>query len=159
MDILHIRRYRASDREAVWDLHNVALNAVGAHGGHGAFDDDLHHIESVYLSGGGEFLVGERAGRVVAMGALKPNADDLPEITRMRVHPDCWRRGFGRALLTRLEDRARELDYNRLYLVTTTRQTAAQKMYENHGYTEVGRGRAHRFEFIRYEKQLTDDDN
>jgi len=155
---LLIRRYRAADRDAVWELHNVALDAVGAHGGHGPFDDDLHHIEDVYLNASGEFLVGELEGRIVAMGALRPHDDDLPEITRMRVHPDFWRRGFGQMILTRLEDRARELGCRKLYLDTTTGQVAAQKMYEKNGYTEVSRGRAYTFEVIRYEKQLTNDE-
>ena len=154
MDTLLIRRYRAPDRDAVWELHNVALDAVGAHGGHGPFDDDLHHIEDVYLSGGGEFLVGELDGRIVAMGALRPHDDDLPEITRMRVHPDCWRRGFAQSILNRLEDRACELGYRKLCLDTTAGQVAAQRMYEKNGYVEVGRGRAYGFEVIRYEKQL-----
>jgi len=154
MDVLHIRRYRPADRDAVWELHNVALGAVGAHGGHGPFDDDLHHIEDVYLERGGEFLVGELDGRIVAMGALRRHTDETAEITRMRVHPDFWRRGFGRQVLTRLERRAAELEYRSLSLETTTGQTAAQELYRNSGYVEAGRRRHGPFEVIRFEKTL-----
>ena len=150
----HVRQYRPSDHDTVWELHTVALEAVGAHAGHGPFDDDLHHVEEVYLDAGGEFLVGELDGEIVAMGALKRLDDDRAEVTRMRVQPDCWRRGYGQMILTRLEDRARELGYTTLSLDTTTGQTAAQQLYEKNGYVEVNRGRSFGFEVIQYEKIL-----
>jgi hypothetical protein len=68
---LRIRRYEPEGREALWRLHNEALDEVGAHLGNGPWDDDLHGIEAAYLEAGGEFLVGVLDGRVVAMGALR----------------------------------------------------------------------------------------
>jgi len=41
---LAIRRYRDADHDAVWNVHNVALSAVGVHGGNGPWDDDLHNV-------------------------------------------------------------------------------------------------------------------
>ncbi len=155
MGELVIRRYREADRRAVWDLHNAALDAVGAHAGNGPWDDDLHDIRGEYLASGGEFLVGELDGRVVAMGALWPSGRGRAEITRMRVHPDFWRRGFGRQILARLEQRARERGYRRLHLQTTTVQTAARLFYEGCGYAEVRRFREGRFDVIEYEKRLS----
>lgn len=152
--MLHIRRYRDSDHDAVWALHNLALLEVGAHAGSGPWDDDLQHIESVYLEDGGEFLVGTCDGNIVAMGALKRTSPERAEIKRMRVHPDYQRRGFGQAILTRLESRARKLGYRVLHLDTTTLQHAAQKLYIKNGYKEVGRGAYGKFEIILYEKQL-----
>jgi len=151
---LLIRRYRDADHDAVWDLHNTALNAVDAHGGNGPWDDDLHHVREVYLDAGGEFLVGERDGRLVAMGALCPLDQVTAEITRMRVHPDVWRCGFGQAMLERLQARAAELGYRLLHLETTAGQTAARGLYEKNGYVEVGRLRWRRFEVIAYEKRV-----
>lgn len=139
---LKIRRYQPRDQAAVWELHNLALHQVGAHPGNGPWDADLHAIETIYLDAGGEFLVGERAGQLVAMGALKRRSDELAEITRMRVHPNFQRRGFGRAILERLEDRARKLGYRELYLETTVQQVGAQALYRATGYQET-----HRFEF------------
>jgi hypothetical protein len=65
---LHIRHYEPGDKRAVRRLHDEALNEVGAHLGAGPWDDDLDDIEGVYLESGGEFLVGELEGEVVAMG-------------------------------------------------------------------------------------------
>jgi len=154
MSNLVIRRYRDADHNAVWNVHNAALNAVDAHGGNGPWDDDLHAIPSAYLETGGEFLVGELDGRVVATGAIVRRDEAAAEITRMRVHPDVWRRGFGRAMLLRLEARAAELGYRRLHLETTARQTAAQALYRTHGYREANRYRWRRFEVLVFKKNI-----
>ncbi len=153
MSELEIRRYQPADRDAVWRLHNLALNQVGAHGGNGPWDDDLHKIEAIYLDGG-EFLVGLLDGRIVAMGALRQNSETCAEIKRMRVHPDCQRRGCGQAILTRLEARAVELGYTRLILDTTTVQVGAQRFYEKNGYRQFGRTTWGPFEVLLYHKEL-----
>jgi GNAT superfamily N-acetyltransferase len=131
--VLTIRRYRPADQQAVWSLHHLGLHQAGAHAGDGPWDDDLRQIESVYLSRGGEFLVGVDEGRLVAMGALRRRSAEVAEIKRMRVHPDVQRRGYGRAILVALERRARELGYARLELDTTTRQQAAIALYQGMG--------------------------
>ena len=41
-----------------------------------------------------------------------------------------------------------------LYLHTSTVQLAAQKLYEKHGYHEVGRETHQQFEIVLYEKAL-----
>ena len=146
-----VRRYEPGDREAVWKLHNDALNDVGAHLGNGAWDDDLHAIESVYLQGGGEFLVGERDGHVVAMGALRRTTGSRAGVTRMRVAPGLQGRGIGQTLLDALHRRAAELGYTTLHLDTTVHQTAARRLYEKNGYREVGRGPIGPFDCVYYE--------
>ena len=149
-----IRRYREADHDAVFALHNLALDQVGAHAGNGPWDDDLHHVRELYLDAGGEFLVGEEDGRIVAMGALRRLGAGRAAVTRMRVHPDRHRRGWGRAVLERLEARAVELGFRLLTLDTTVRQTAAQSLYEKMGYVRTGRGTSYGFEVILYEKRL-----
>ncbi len=152
---LRLRRYRPADRAAVRELHDLALVDAGAHAGSGEWDADLDRIERVYLEDGGEFLVGELDGRIVAMGALRREAGGIGRITRMRVHPDCQRRGFGRIVLTRLEQRAAELGYRELVLDTTVGQTAARAMYEGAGYRETARSRLGPFEVIDMHRTLS----
>lgn len=152
--MLLIRQYQSHDREAVWALHNRALLAIGAHAGNGAWDDDLHHIETAYLSSSGEFLVGIGEGQLVAMGALKRITMDRAEIKRMRVDPAHQRRGFGQALLTALERRAVELGYTLLQLDTTVQQEAAQRLYARNGFRAVRRTMVGSWECIVYEKGL-----
>jgi len=149
-----VRRYRDDDHDAVWELHNLALDSVGAHGGNGPWDDDLHSIPSVYIDAAGEFLVGLVDRDIVAIGALRPSGPGQGEIKRMRVHPRFQRRGFGREILLRLENRARELGYETLHLDTTVGQTAAQALYRRHGYAETRRTQLGRFEVILFAKSI-----
>lgn len=152
--MMEVRRYRASDHDAVWELHNVALNDIGAHAGNGPWDDDLHHIEAEYIEAGGEFYVGVMDGRIVAMGAIKRLTNTCAEICRMRVHPDFQRRGLGTEMLSALEERAKELGFCSLTLDTTTGQVAAVRMYTNAGYKQVSRGRTLGFEVMAFEKRI-----
>ena len=151
---MEVRRYRASDHDAVWYLHNVALNEVGAHVGNGPWDDDLHRVEAEYIDAGGEFYVGIISERVVAMGALKRLTETRAEICRMRVHPDFQRRGLGTRILSKLEERASELGFRTLTLDTTVGQVAAMSMYLKAGYREVARGRKFGFEVVAFEKRI-----
>ena len=152
--MMEVRRYRASDHDAVWYLHNVALNEVGAHAGSGPWDDDLHRIEGEYLDAGGEFYVGIIDCRLVAMGALRRLTDTRGEICRMRVHSELQRRGLGTRMLSMLEERARELGFGTLTLDTTVGQVAAMGMYRKTGYVEVARGRKLGFDVVMFEKQV-----
>ncbi len=152
---MRIRRYRESDHDDVWALHNLALEGTGAHLGNGPWDEDLHDITGVYLEKGGEFLVGVEQDKIVAMGALMGSAGRTAEIKRMRVHPDFQRRGHGQAILLALESRAIHLGYIRIKLDTTVQQIAAQGLYVANGHAEIGRKTAHGFEVIEYEKQLS----
>jgi GNAT superfamily N-acetyltransferase len=152
--MLAIRRYEPSDHDVVLGLHKIALGAVNSDAGDGPWDDDLNQIEEVYLSGGGEFLVGLVEDRVVAMGALRRSSEFRGEIKRMRVHPDYQRQGFGQAILMALEERAKEFAYRALHLDTTTLQEAARHLYAKNGYVAIGSGQAHGFDLIFYEKRL-----
>ncbi len=104
---LLVRRYRDDDHDAVWALHNLALDSVGARGANGPWDDDLHSIPSVYIDARGEFLVGRVDGDIVAIGALRQSGPGQGEIKRMRVHPRFQRCGFGRRSFSTRESRPR----------------------------------------------------
>ena len=151
---LRVRRYRPADRQWVWELHNAALTQVGAHGGNGAWDDDLHHIEREYLDSGGEFLVAVLRGRIVGMGALRLVDDGVGELKRMRVDPGLHRRGIGQRLLTALLHAAAARGCHTLRLDTTARQTGARGLYRKNGFVEVERRSWRGFEVILFEKRL-----
>jgi GNAT superfamily N-acetyltransferase len=151
---MEIRRYRPGDGEAVRSLHFEALEAVGARMDDEERDRDLDDIEGGYLCCGGEFLVGEVDGEIVAMGALRRVDGDGAELKRMRVRPDHWRRGFGQAVLDALVRRTEDLGRRRLYLDTTVGQTAARRLYERR--TVSGRRDADGggFDVVFYERRL-----
>ncbi len=149
-----LRRYTPADREAVEHLHVQAMLLTGAYLGRGPWDDDVYHIEEVYLNNRGEFLIGEWDGVFVAMGAFRRTTPERAEIKRMRVVPEFQGRGFGQIILSELEARARALGYTTLHLDTGVVQAPAQKLYEKNGFRRVGRDRYGDVEVILYEKQL-----
>jgi ribosomal protein S18 acetylase RimI-like enzyme len=153
-EALQLRRYTEADAAAVWALHNNSVNLLEGYGDNGTSDEDLRNIAEVYLDAGGEFLVGEADGKLVAMGALVRTGPASGEIKRMRVERNYRRQGFGSRILAELEARARELGYRRLRLDTTTDQTAAQALYQERGFTKIGTGRMGRFEIVIFEKRL-----
>jgi ribosomal protein S18 acetylase RimI-like enzyme len=164
---LRLRRYESTDGDRVLTLEREALEAVDARPDEEGWTDDLRAVEETYLDPGGEFLVGELDGEIVAMGGLKPLDGEIvamgglkpldgetAEITRMRVDPDHHRRGFGEAVLADLEAAATRLDYGELLLETTARQRAAQGLYEKHGYERTDARERGRFEVLTYRKSL-----
>jgi GNAT superfamily N-acetyltransferase len=72
----------------------------------------------------------------------------------MRVHTDFQRRGFGQAIFTALEKRARELGYSVLYLDTAVVLVGAQHFYAKNSFKEVRRGKLFGLDCIFYEKQI-----
>lgn len=135
MTDLRVRRYDESDKEAVWRVHERAFRAA-LPAFYPAVDRDLRDVPGTYLADG-EFLVGERAGEVVACGGFLPAGDGAVELKRLRVLPKCWRQGYGRALVEALERRAREAGHERVVLDTSEHLQAAQALYRSLGYRQV----------------------
>jgi len=164
---LSLRRYEPEDHARVVELHEAAMRAVDAYV-EGVPDPDLDDIEGTYLDGDGEFLVGERDGRLLAMGAFRPAEAPLTEVLdvsgrtaelkRMRVDPGAWRNGYGQRVYDELERRARERGYTALVLDTMPHQTGARRFYATNGFELVRRGQlrgeAGSVELLFYRKQL-----
>ena len=107
-------------------------------------DEDLHAIESQYLTEEAEFLVGVVNDTVVGMGAYstpeqwKENyveiEEETAELTRMRVDPEWQGQGIGKALYHELRRRARSAGYQHFILDTGTENTSAREFYEKVGF-------------------------
>lgn len=154
MPELQIRRYQPGDWQNVWELHIIAMQQVGAYKGEGPWDDDLNHIDDIYLQTRGDFLVGIFDGRLVAMGAFKQTTPASAEIKRMRTQPEMQGQGFGDIMLRELEQRAKRLGYTHLHLETSVFQIAAQKLYCKHGFREIGRAIIDGLDSILFEKEI-----
>jgi GNAT superfamily N-acetyltransferase len=148
-----LRQYEPRDFQAVWKLHQRASEAAGIPAPDEYFAD-LREIESAFLGGDGEFVVGEQEGHVVAMGALRRTSTKRAEILRMRVDPSVQRQGFGSAILRQLEECAEVLGCTTMHLETLELQEAAQRFYLRHGYRCVGRGQKEGLRVLFFEKTL-----
>ena len=136
--MLRVRRYQPADSHAIWDLHQRAMAAAGTLAP-GPWDDDMRDIDTVYLRDGGDFLVGEDDGRVVAMGALRRISDTEVELKRLRVAPERQRAGIGQAIFIALLERAHDLGYATVRLDTAVTAAAMQRLAGKHGFREMGR--------------------
>jgi ribosomal protein S18 acetylase RimI-like enzyme len=153
---LEAQLFCCSNWEAVWNLHAIGLQQVGAYREEAHWYDDLHSIEDVYLNNGGEFLVGLLDGQIMAMGALKRTDQERAEIKRMRVHPTVQGSGFGTMMLQELERRAHALGCRVLHLNTATILLAAQHLYRKQGFRETGETQTiGNLTDILFEKQLS----
>ena len=76
----------------------------------------------------------DESENAVGCGALKHFDDSTAEIKRMYVKPDSRGRGISKSILSELEDKAKELNYNRLVLETGLKQPEAMNLYSKFGY-------------------------
>lgn len=79
-----------------------------------------------------EFWVAERGGQVIGCGALHVLWADLGEVRTVAVDPALRGNGIGHAIVNRLLEVARELQLQRLFVLTF--ETA---FFAFHGFTEI----------------------
>jgi len=137
MPALVIRDYEPDDHQTLVELNRNGLAAAGVPEDADIYRGDLDDVAGKYLSQRGVMLVGVVEGAVVAMGGLWQVDAASCEILRMRVHPRHQGRGFARALLSELEERARQLGYQTAVLVTGPEQHPAIDLYRSAGYEQL----------------------
>lgn len=137
-----------ADLDSLVGLNSAALAETGADIDGVDWPKDLEHL---VRNGGGSFLVGEKAGEIVAMGGVTIKAGTA-DFCRIRIHPALQRQGLGRAILKALESYAADRGVTTFRAETSTVQTNARRLYEGAGYNVVSRGKAHGHDTLIYEK-------
>jgi GNAT superfamily N-acetyltransferase len=117
-------------------------------------EQDLGNIESEYLGDRGEFLVGVRDKRLVAMGGFSLTEPEVAELKRLRIAPDCQGAGIGSELLAALEAEALRRGVRTLVLETSARREATLAFWTRRGYLETGRGLYGTEAVVMFEKHL-----
>lgn len=87
-----------------------------------------------YLPPQGVFIVLERDGEIVAMGAYKPFDEHTAEIKRIWTDKSLRQQGLAARIVQELERRAVLAGYSQIYLTTGFRQPEAVKLYLSQGY-------------------------
>lgn len=87
-----------------------------------------------YLPPQGLFIVLERDGEIVAMGAYKPFDEHTAEIKRIWTDKSLRQQGLAARIVQELECRAVLAGYSQIYLTTGFRQPEAVKLYLSQGY-------------------------
>jgi GNAT superfamily N-acetyltransferase len=73
---------------------------------------------------------------IIGMGALRQIRKGIGEIKRMYIRPAYRGKGYGKALLQQLLQKAKEFGYHSIYLDTGPFMTAAQHLYRSLGFIE-----------------------
>ena len=81
-------------------------------------------------------LVLERDGKIVGFAITTVLFEDA-ELPKIAVAPSERGLGFGKQLLVALEQTAKELGAERMFLEVRVGNTAARKLYERNGYEEL----------------------
>jgi putative acetyltransferase len=98
--------------------------------GNGMIEDFLDENKQMLIF----FVAYDESENATACSALKHFNETTAEIKRMYVKPEHRGRGISKLILTRIEDEAKELNYNRLVLETGLKQPEAMGLYNEFGY-------------------------
>ena len=85
----------------------------------------------------GTYLLVYDGSKPVGSGALRPIDESTAEIRRVYVLKEYRRHGVARMMLEALEKEATRLQYKSMRLETGNRQTAAMRLYESSGFTQI----------------------
>jgi GNAT superfamily N-acetyltransferase len=156
---INFERYDKRFEDALIALHRTAL--VGIVHGYAQHEEerDLREIDTVYLRGGGEFLIGLDGGRLVAMGGFKIFGGGVAEVKRVRILPEVQGRGIGSALLARLEAIARERRIRKLVLDSAASRPKTLQFWLKHGYVRMGETMYGTQPTVCFEKLLDEEPN
>jgi GNAT superfamily N-acetyltransferase len=107
---------------------------------YGSIDDDTQMNIDELLPPTGAFLVARDDGHLCGGVGLRRIADPAlryAEVKRLWVRPDLRRSGIAARLMAEIEERARTMGYERLYLETGPAQPEAVAFYPKHAWTSV----------------------
>ena len=98
-------------------------------------DRDIADIEAHYITRGGIFeLLENEGGELLGTCGLYPMNAETVELRKMYFAPKLRGKGFGKMMMQRMIERARELKFKKIYLETATVLREAVALYEKFGF-------------------------
>ena len=97
-------------------------------------EEILGDPEGRILAPGGEVFFAVQGGAVIGTCAAIPHGDGQFELAKLCVAPAAQGAGLGRALVETVVDFARDRGARRVVLVSSTKLTAALRLYEAFGF-------------------------
>lgn len=134
-----LRDFEPRDQPAVRELILTGMRERWGERYDGAANPDVDDMWAAYVATGGEVVVWDEGGDVVATGTLLPEPDGGGRIMRMSVARGWRRRGIGRRIVADLARRAEQRRLHTLRVSTDTPWVEAVALYEACGFEIVGR--------------------
>lgn len=132
---ISVRSATNADCEKVQNLVFGVLREYGLEAEQNGTDADLSDIETYYIKSGGLFEILEDAnGNLLGTVGLFPLNDETVELRKMYFDKSLRGRGFGKKMLERMIERARELKFKTIYLETASILKEAIGLYEKYGF-------------------------
>lgn len=132
-----MRWVRATDPEVEPLLAALAGEYGGRYGKSISADEMASAHPEEFDPPKGAFVVLMDGDMTVAGGGIRPKGDGTCEVKRMWTAAGYRRRGLASTVLAALEDAARELGYQAIYLQTGPLQPEASALYASSGYERV----------------------
>jgi len=100
-----------------------------------ATDRDIFDIETHYLKRGGIFeILEDKQGNLLGTVGLYPLDAETVELRKMYFAKELRGRGFGKKMLEKMIEKARELGFSKIYLETASILREAVALYERYGF-------------------------
>jgi putative acetyltransferase len=132
---LTIRPATNNDREAIVKLVFGVLGEFGLEPDPSATDADLQDIEANYLQRGGLFdVIEDPDGNLVGSVGIFPIDENICELRKMYFVPEIRGLGLGGYVLQRAVKQAKELGFTRMVLETSSKLSAANRLYIHFGF-------------------------
>lgn len=147
IDHISVRSFSWPDWQAIWQIRFAQLAEHGIHleSGEippfpqesvpGSYEWDIHHIESIYLSGDGGFWLAWQGNIPVGMVGAQ-DLGGVVELRRMIVRMEYRRRGIGRHLVKALIQHCQVKNVAAVELWTEAKG-AGQSLYQTLGFHKV----------------------
>lgn len=101
------------------------------------FDDELDTLPGDYAPSDGCLLLAEDTGKWAGCVALRCIEDDICEMKRLYVLPDCRGRGIGKILAQAVIIEARSKGYSKMRLDTVESMHMARALYASLGFYTI----------------------
>jgi GNAT superfamily N-acetyltransferase len=106
--------------------------------GYGLYEDEdgkyLDHPQEMILDKGGEIFFALVAGEVIGTCAVIPQRENTVELAKLAVADRFQGRGIGRKLSETAIDWARQQQYPKIFLISSTKLAPALSLYERLGF-------------------------
>lgn len=124
-----VHRTETSNPDFVELTNQLSLLLVEVNGESEDFYARLNRLATIPYA-----VIAEVDGVAVGCGALRPKDQTSIEVKRMFTHPEFRGQGVAQAVLSELEEWAKELGFERLLLETSKSLDAANRLYAAAGY-------------------------
>ena len=136
-----LRKIEPNDNQQVAELIRKVMTSFQCVGeGYSIEDEEVNDMFSAYNNSRSTFYVITQEEKILGCGGIAPLAGGevtTCELKKMYFYPELRGKGFGKKLMDRLIEDARNLGYQKCYLETVERMDRANHLYNKYGFEKL----------------------